>query len=148
MKKRHDSMQLERDGFAYVAFWQLMTFLALILMVWVNELWDLSHVYYGTEARPPNFFNASILTAAALLIAIVTIGHTYVQQKRIIKGLLTVCSYCHKIRLDHEMWEQMDDYLVDHSLASLSHGVCPDCFERVTADIESANAPPSPPAKA
>jgi hypothetical protein len=121
-----------KDSFARIAFWQFMTFLALLLAVWVNELLDLSALVYETPPRPPDLFNASILSAGVLLAAIVAVGHSYAQQKRIIRGFLTVCSYCHKIRIKHEDWEQMESFVVSRSLASFSHGVCPDCYEKIT----------------
>jgi hypothetical protein len=121
-------------GFAYIAFWQFMTFVALVLLVWVNELLDLPALLYAAPPREPDVFSGWVLSAGVLIIAIITVGHTYVQQKKIISGMLTVCSYCHKIRIEKRTWEQMEDYLADHSLAALSHGVCPECFERITSD--------------
>jgi hypothetical protein len=123
-------------GFAYIAFWQFMTFGVLVLLIWVNELLDLPALIYDAPARDPDPFNAWVLSAGVLIIAIVTVGHTYVQQKKIISGMLTVCSYCRKIRIENSAWEQMEDYLVDHSLAALSHGVCPACFEKITSGIK------------
>jgi hypothetical protein len=29
----------------------------------------------------------------------------------------------------------MDDYVTEHSLALITHGLCPDCFEKVKASI-------------
>jgi hypothetical protein len=72
---------------------------------------------------------------AVAIVAIITVGHTYVQQKQIIRGLLTVCAQCRKIRMDTEVWEQLDQYISDHSLALISHGLCPHCFEQMQKEI-------------
>jgi response regulator NasT len=46
-------------------------------------------------------------------------------------GLLPMCSYCKKIRDDHNYWQQVETYIANHSDARFSHGICPDCYERV-----------------
>jgi len=130
-------MQTTEHQFAYVAFWQFMTFLALMLIVWVNEIWDFAALVYGTKPQPPNVFNASLLSAAVIAIAILTVTNTYSQQKRIIRGLLTVCSYCHKVKVEQQVWEGLEKFVVDRSLAAFTHGVCPDCFAKVTSEMDA-----------
>ncbi|MCP4640943.1 MAG: PAS domain-containing protein [bacterium] len=46
-----------------------------------------------------------------------------------LRGLLPVCSYCHRIRDDRNLWSQMEAYISKHSEAQFSHGVCPECYE-------------------
>ena len=53
-----------------------------------------------------------------------------------LSGLLPICSYCKRIRNDKDYWQQMEQYLSDHSEAEFSHGICPECFERVRKDFE------------
>lgn len=48
-----------------------------------------------------------------------------------LQGLLPICSYCKKIRDDHNYWQQIDSYFADHSDAQFSHGICPSCYETV-----------------
>lgn len=123
------------DGLTMVAFWQFMAFLMLILLIWLNEMLDLSSLWFGTVPSPFNVFRGCVMTVASCIVAVITVGHTYVQQKQIIRGLLTVCAECHKIRMDEEVWEQLDQYISDHSLALISHGLCPRCFERIQKEI-------------
>lgn len=47
-----------------------------------------------------------------------------------LQGLLPICSYCKKVRNETNYWQQVDSYLTSHSEVKLTHGVCPDCFER------------------
>jgi len=52
-------------------------------------------------------------------------------------GLLPICSYCKRIRDDHDYWQKVEDYLSEHSEATFSHGICPDCYEkRVKPQLE------------
>lgn len=48
-----------------------------------------------------------------------------------LQGMLPICCYCKKIRDDQNYWQQIESYFADHSEASFSHGICPDCFENV-----------------
>ncbi len=50
---------------------------------------------------------------------------------QLLEGLLPICCYCKKIRDDQNYWQQVEDYLVQHANAQLSHGVCPACYEDV-----------------
>lgn len=128
--------RLKADGFFTVAFWQLMSFVMLILLVWVNEILDLSALWFEINPGNPGFYRGCVLTIGVIIIAIITIGHTYIQQKRIIKGLLVVCSSCRKIRVDEDVWEHMDKYVHEHSLALISHGLCPHCFDQAKRELD------------
>jgi DNA-binding response OmpR family regulator len=48
-----------------------------------------------------------------------------------LRGLLPMCAYCKKIRVDDKYWQQLEGYLTDHSDAEFSHGICPECFPSV-----------------
>jgi DNA-binding response OmpR family regulator len=48
-----------------------------------------------------------------------------------LRGILPICGYCKKIRDDHDYWLQLEEYICDHSEATFSHGICPECFERI-----------------
>jgi hypothetical protein len=47
-----------------------------------------------------------------------------------LKGLLPVCSWCHKVREDEGYWQQIETYVAAHSDATFTHGICPDCRAR------------------
>jgi sigma-B regulation protein RsbU (phosphoserine phosphatase) len=48
-----------------------------------------------------------------------------------LRGLLPICSYCKKIRNDHNYWEQVETYLGARSAVQFSHGICPECWDNV-----------------
>jgi len=56
---------------------------------------------------------------------------------RQLRGFLPICSYCKKIRNDSNYWEQLESYISNHSNALFSHGICPECKDRVMAEVES-----------
>jgi K+-sensing histidine kinase KdpD len=52
-------------------------------------------------------------------------------QVKQLSGLLPVCSSCKKIRDDNGDWKQMETYISNHSEVLFSHGICPECIERL-----------------
>jgi DNA-binding response OmpR family regulator len=57
-----------------------------------------------------------------------------------LQGLVPICSYCKKIRNDRNYWQQLESYISDHSEAKFSHGICPDCYEKIVK-VELENMP-------
>jgi phosphoserine phosphatase RsbU/P len=51
-------------------------------------------------------------------------------------GLLPICSYCKRIRGDDQYWRQVDAYIVEHTDAKFTHGICPPCSQDLLAEIE------------
>jgi DNA-binding response OmpR family regulator len=48
-----------------------------------------------------------------------------------LQGLLPICAYCKKIRDDQNYWQQVENYISEHSEAQFSHSICPECYERL-----------------
>jgi PAS domain S-box-containing protein len=46
-------------------------------------------------------------------------------------GLLPICSSCKKIRDDQGYWNNLEMYISEHSKAEFSHGICPECAQRL-----------------
>lgn len=44
-----------------------------------------------------------------------------------LKGLIPICSTCHKIKNDEGDWAQLEHYLQEHTDATFSHSICKDC---------------------
>jgi len=63
-------------------------------------------------------------------------------QIRALQGVLPICSCCHKIRDDQGGWKKLELYIQEHSLARLSHSLCPECqsqyYPETTAASEEA----------
>lgn len=52
---------------------------------------------------------------------------------KLLQGLLPICCYCKKIRDDQNYWQQVDTYIADHSEAQFTHGICPECREKIVS---------------
>ncbi|SEA23544.1 hypothetical protein SAMN05660420_01542 [Desulfuromusa kysingii] len=52
------------------------------------------------------------------------------EQIKTLEGVIPICMYCKNIRDEKETWNQLEQYISDHSDASFSHGICPDCLKK------------------
>ena len=53
---------------------------------------------------------------------------TQVQQ---LESFIPLCSYCKKVRDDKKYRSQIESYINTRTGSQFSHGVCPDCYDRV-----------------
>ncbi len=53
----------------------------------------------------------------------------FFQIKRL-EGIIPICMYCKKIRDDQNTWNQLEQYITEHSEAMFSHSMCPQCYEK------------------
>ena len=126
---------MEKHAFRTIALWQSASFL-LLLLIWLNEVLDLPSCASMKGESVMNCFGAILLSVFVLLTAVITIGQTYMKQKRILSGFITVCADCHKIRIRKHAWEAIEMYLSDRCPVEFSHGLCPECFDHEMAAIK------------
>ncbi len=50
---------------------------------------------------------------------------------KILRGIIPICASCKKIRDDKGFWKQLETYLIEHSEAIFTHGICPECSDRL-----------------
>lgn len=48
-----------------------------------------------------------------------------------LRNLLPICSVCKKIRNDSGFWQEVELYLLENSDILCSHGLCPDCLQKL-----------------
>lgn len=46
-------------------------------------------------------------------------------------GLLPICASCKRIRTENGFWERIESYIAEHSDADFTHGICPECAEKL-----------------
>ena len=72
----------------------------------------------------------------------------YATQVKQLEEMMPICSYCKKIRDDHNYWQQIEGYINERTGSEFSHSVCPDCYQRVVLpELESLKPKPAPAAK-
>jgi PAS domain S-box-containing protein len=50
---------------------------------------------------------------------------------KVLRGIIPICSSCKKIRDDKGLWNQVEQYLKDHTDSEFSHSICPECAAKM-----------------
>lgn len=50
---------------------------------------------------------------------------------RTLRGLLPICANCKQIRDDEGYWHRVEHYVQEHTHAEFSHGICPECAQKL-----------------
>jgi hypothetical protein len=64
-------------------------------------------------------------------IFIIYITSNLFKQMKYLEGILPVCASCKKIRDDKGAWKAIESYVKERSDAEFSHGICPECAEKL-----------------
>jgi len=54
---------------------------------------------------------------------------------RTLTGMLPICSNCKKIRDDQGYWRAVEHFIEEHSQAEFSHGICPECLQKLYPEL-------------
>jgi hypothetical protein len=72
-----------------------------------------------------------------LTLTVGELAHARSEVKHL-SGLLPMCAWCKKIRDDAGYWQQLEGYIQSHTHVEFSHSMCPECTEKVQADMPDA----------
>ncbi len=129
--------------------WTLTIILAAACVFWLPNLGIPAHAYQGqfTSRFMSVYFIISVLACwfeylrqhyrtgmeiqhQRLLAERAALQEALSKVKQL-SGMLPICACCKKVRDDRGYWRQLEVYIRDHSEAEFSHGLCPDCGERL-----------------
>lgn len=136
MRKDTDYKQGYRDAFTRIAVWQFMAFIILLIFAWAVEIIDVPALLFDAPPSSFSFFRAITMTAAIISCAIIAVGHTYEQQRRLINQIKQRCPYCQKVLTGKDQWEHIADYFMRHYPMNICQDACPSC-RNILADVES-----------
>lgn len=89
-------------------------FFVIIFLIWSNR-----RLNQQVEVRTKELTDKNIELSNA------------VKEIKTLRGIIPICSYCHSIRDDEGAWDRVEAYISRHSEAEFSHGICPNCFNKV-----------------
>lgn len=56
-----------------------------------------------------------------------------------LEGLLPICTYCKRIRVDGDAWQAIDQYVGERTETSFSHDLCPECRGDTPSTLREGN---------
>jgi len=77
---------------------------------------------------------ARVRTHLALRQAYLELAKAF-ERIKTLQGIIPICASCKKIRDDQGYWHQVEAYVRQHTLAEFSHGICPECLQRMYPDL-------------
>lgn len=120
-------IKARRDAFSSIAFWQILTFVFLLVFVWASELLDFPAQAFGDSTMGFSIYRACILSAGIIAAAVVAVGYTYEQQRALLRKLLKTCMYCHRVQTPDGQWQHVEVYFIRHYPVALDRCTCSDC---------------------
>jgi PAS domain S-box-containing protein len=100
-------------------------------------IFDRGTPYYDTDGNFIGYIGSCIDVTERIEAQNAMVRAQEVEVKKL-RGFLPICAYCKKIRNDKNYWEQIESYISHHSEALFSHGICPDCANRVLAELKES----------
>jgi len=60
-----------------------------------------------------------------------------IDEIKTLKGIIPICASCKQIRDDEGFWNQLEQFIMEHSDAVFSHGICPSCAKKLYPGLSS-----------
>jgi len=113
--------------------------LLLLGFLWLDEWLDLPHRLFGSDPTPFNWVESAIESVILLTLGAAMLIWTrrIIKRIRYLEGLVSVCSFCKRIRVEPDKWVPIEVYISERSDAEFSHGLCPECYKRYYSDLDA-----------
>jgi hypothetical protein len=122
----------------YFSFNGLWFFLRMIRTLWGKTM--LSDLMAGGLFEKMTMI-ISVEVSVICAVGLITINSRRVSHElalardeiKALKGFIPICASCKKIRDDKGYWNQLEKYISEHTDAQFSHGICPECANKLYA---------------
>jgi GAF domain-containing protein len=61
-----------------------------------------------------------------------------------LQGLLPICAWCKRVRDDEGYWDQVEAYFHKNTGVDFTHGICPECLEKMRPKVSAEVQRPQP----
>jgi len=61
-----------------------------------------------------------------------------------LQGLLPICAWCKRVRDDEGYWDQVEAYFHKNAGVDFTHGICPECLEKMRPKVSAEVQRPQP----
>jgi hypothetical protein len=116
--------------------WQSLGFLIVVVLTWSDAIFDLAHLMLGLPHRDMDFNRTAVTTGVILLLWMFSAYKIYLVVSRLsyLESFLHVCAWCRKIEHNNR-WLTLEAHFAQKTGGQVSHGICPECSEKVTCDL-------------
>lgn len=115
--------------------WQSLGFLIMVVLTWSDAIFDLAHVILGLPHREVDINRTAIITVVIVLLWMFSGYKIYLVVSRLsyLESFLHVCAWCRKIE-HNAQWLSLEAHFAQKTGGKVSHGICPECAEKVTRE--------------
>jgi len=105
--------------------YEVVGFLAIIALSWINKLLGLPSLIFGTD-HLGGWHESLSETAIILLVAVpvIVLTRRLVTRLHYLEEFLKLCAWCRKLHLDNA-WVPVEEFLQRKFDTRTSHGICP-----------------------
>lgn len=132
----------KRSATRIVLVYEAIGFAAIIAIIWLDEILDLPAVILKAQPTPVNW-QESLFESGIIFIlgwAILHFTSRIMQRMKYLEGTLYVCASCKKIRDPDKNWHAMETFINGKGDVRFSHGICPECAEKLYPDFNPYKA--------
>jgi len=126
------------NAMSRIVILEMVGFVAVIVVIWLDELADLPYYLLGTPRTPGRLPEALLESLLVLIVCAGVVASTIWLFRRIerLESYIVMCAWCRKVRVD-ERWITFEEYLSEKNSLQTSHGVCKACAEKQLRVVES-----------
>jgi len=137
-----------------IAAWKVGTISSYLISILSSIVWSLSdissHPYSSVSFAS---WNTIMRLLCFLIIAHFTskiqfllgknreLSQDLISQVETLSGLIPICATCKKIRDDKGDWQRMEEYFEERTNAQFTHGLCPECVDKLLKEAGVENLP-------
>jgi hypothetical protein len=121
---------------------EALMFMAVLTVIWADEFIDVPYRLLGAPPTPYRIQEFVIETVLVAMVGLVVIVGTMFLLRRLdrIERFLRVCAWCRKVWLG-DRWVLFEEYVSTEHALRPSHGICPECVDRMNAEVQEQAAP-------
>ena len=137
----------------------LLVGVVFVFLYWIIESMLMTYVFHGDtfmrELFNPTEHELWMRMTGVLLILTFAIYAQYVIRRHrltiarleetlaevnTLSGLLPICAWCKKLRDDKGYWKSVEEYISAHTGVEFTHGICPECQNKLFAEYTEENS--------
>ncbi|OPZ60713.1 MAG: hypothetical protein BWY87_00302 [Deltaproteobacteria bacterium ADurb.Bin510] len=119
----------------------LAVFVAIIGLVWLDEAVDLPALLFSAPPEPSGRTAECLIQSLQFTLlggGLLWYIQRLKQRIRELESYIVMCSWCNRINIEDDRWVSIEHYLRRQRDLQTSHGICPDCAQRLHAEHQQA----------